>query len=65
MTYDGLMGHLDEVIQTNGRAMILAAKISEGYDFDSMDEEDLQMVKTNLANNHETLTGLREMHKRG
>ena len=65
MTYDELMATLDRAIQANGQAMILTIKVSEGYDFDSMDEEDLQGVKKNLAYNHDTLTGLREMHERG
>ncbi|KKN02898.1 hypothetical protein LCGC14_1113140 [marine sediment metagenome] len=65
MTYDELMGTLDQAIQANGRAMILTIKVSEEYDFDSMDQEELQGVKKNLAYNHETLSGLREMHERG
>ena len=65
MTYDELMATLDQAIQANGQAMILTIKVSEEYDFDSMDQNDLQGVKKNLAYNHETLSGLRGMHERG
>ena len=65
MTYDELMGNLDEAIQANGRALIVTIKLSEGYDFDSMDQDELQMVKEHLAHTHEILDGLRGMHERG